>query len=606
MKRLLNIFLLFSLSLNLCKAQFKRQLDSLCIMCNNINSDSEKVIALGKLANLYYTYKLNRQGDSVLDKQLLLADLSDNNNLILLTLFGDAITNMSATASVESCNKAIAFLQKGIDYAKSQNLYDYIAIGYTRMANILRKRGQYDKAISNAQVAVSYLPNIKPDSIKSTVYIEVGNAYMAKGEAVSACTNYNNAFDIAIKIKSVPLQSNIYHCFADMYFKLKDMDLAKEQLKQSLTLDKENKYGEGMIRDYYDLARVTDIKFYIEKAIEMSDSLHFNKYLLDAKRLMVIYYMVIECNKANKAINYLETEPDVKESYINIDSSRYFEVKGNIFYYSNNFDSALYYFKLAEYVFVKNFDEKTSRDIFSQIALTYQKLGNIPNAIAYYTKALDLSKKINDASGIASSSSQLSELYEHQGDYKQAYIFSKQGIKYSDSLRQLSKDGDLVLLAIERTNKKHEEQQREETQHINNKRNIQYMAITISLVIIFLGMLVIGMFPVSKLTIKMLGYFSFISLFEFIIMLIDNSFIAKALHNEPLKLWIVKIVLIALLVPLQHYLEHNLIKFLESRKLLEARTKFSLKNLSVTKWWQKMKKPAPVADAGIEEDTAVL
>jgi hypothetical protein len=109
------------------------------------------------------------------------------------------------------------------------------------------------------------------------------------------------------------------------------------------------------------------------------------------------------------------------------------------------------------------------------------------------------------------------------------------------------------------------------------------------------------MFPVSKLTIRMMGYFFFISLFEFIVLLIDNILLVYATHDEPLKLWLIKIALIALLVPLQHFLEHNLIRFLESRKLLEARTKFSFKN-----WWQKIKKPAPVTDAGIEEDTAVL
>ena len=99
----------------------------------------------------------------------------------------------------------------------------------------------------------------------------------------------------------------------------------------------------------------------------------------------------------------------------------------------------------------------------------------------------------------------------------------------------------------------------------------------------------------------MFGYFFFISLFEFIVLLIDNIFLAHATHNEPLKLWLIKIILIALLVPLQHFLEHSLIKFLESRKLIEARTKFSLKV-----WRQKTKKPATTKETDFEENTAVL
>ncbi len=573
----------------------------MCIMCNHITSDSDKVVALGKLADLYYAYKLNRQGDSVLHEQLLLADLSDNNNLILLTLFSDAITNISTTTRSESFDNTITFIQKGIDYAKSQNRYDYIAIGYSRMAAILSNRGQLDKALANAQLAISYMPNIKSDSIKAILYIELGNTYQDKGEAVSACTNYNNAFDIALKIKSIPLQSEIYHCFSEMYRDLDNDDLAKEELKKSLELNKQYNYSDGLIRDYYDMGRLTDEKFYIDKAIKLSELRHINRYILDAKRLMLIYYMVVEKNAGDKALNYLETEPDVKESYFNVDTASYYEVKGNIFYFANNPDSALFYFKLAEYDIVKNFDEKPSRNIFVEEALTYKLLKNIPQAIAYYVKAMAIDKKMNDAGNIALASSELSKLYELQGDYQQAFIYSKQAIQYNDSLRNLSKAGEIALLSVERENKKHDEIQREETLRLHNRRDIQYMAITISIAIIFLVLLVMGMFPVSKLTIKMMGYFFFISLFEFIVMIIDNSFLAKSVHNEPFKLWLIKIGLIALLVPLQHFLEHNLIKFLESKKLLEARTNFSLK-----KWWASIRKPTPAQEVAIEEDTAVL
>ena len=114
-------------------------------------------------------------------------------------------------------------------------------------------------------------------------------------------------------------------------------------------------------------------------------------------------------------------------------------------------------------------------------------------------------------------------------------------------------------------------------------------------------MFVLGMFPISKVVIKMFGYFFFISLFEFIVLLIDNFFLAHATHNDPLKLWLIKIGLIALLVPVQHFMEHHLIEFLQSRKLVEARTKFSLK-----RWWQKREKPASLKKTGFEEDTAVL
>lgn len=572
----------------------------MCVLCNSATSDSAKVIALGKLADYYYLYNLNRQGDSVLHEQFMVADLSNNSQLILLALFGNAITNVSLITTSEDFDKTIQFIEKGINYAKAQNKFDYIALGYTRLANVLRKRGQNDKSLDAANIAVQYLSNIISDSVKAIIYIELGNCYQATNQSVLASTNYNRAFDIALKIKSIPLQSDIYHCFSDMYSSLGNDDEAKEELEKSLALDKENKYGEGMVRDYFDLARISDEKFYIDKTIELADSFHLYKFKLKAKGLMLAYFQVIEKN-SDKSLKYLETETDLKQWYLNTGNAPYYEAIGNIYYYSNKVDSALHYFKLAEYDFLKNYDEKRSRNIFWEIAQCYEALHEIPNAIAYYAKVLALSKKMNDAGAIAEISSSLSNLYGQQNDFKQAFVYSKLSIEYKDSLRNLSKGRDLALLDVDRETRKHQEELRQEQQRLKRKRDIQYMAITIAISIIFLCMLVIGMFPVSKLTIKMLGYFFFISLFEFIVLLIENVFLASATHGEPLKLWLIKIGLIAILVPVQHFLEHKLIKFLESRKLLEARTKFSFAG-----WWKKIKKPLPQSETELEEDTAVL
>ncbi len=600
MKRVLSILFFILFIHNYCFAQFKNQLYNLNLQYKSSESDSDKVIALGKLADLYYIFKLNQQGDSILKEQLLIAEVSDNNNLLFIALFGDAITNISPNASAVSFKKIIAFLDKGIYYAKALNQYDYLAIGYTRLSNILRKKGENDKALYQATQALQLMPNIKSDSIKAIIYIELGNAYVAKAEAVAAVRNYNNAFDIAFKIKSVPLQCEIYHCFSDMYnVFLNNKEIAKDFLKKSLKLNKENDYIEGQIRDYYDLSRVTDEISYLEKALHLSESYQYYKYLLEAKSLMLYYYFIVY-KDTEKALYYLENEPYIKEGYVNAGIGNYYQLKANIYFYTDKFDSALVYFKLAEYDFVKNFDDKRIRVLFRSIAETYENLHDLPNATKYFISALALGKKSNDAKSIALSSYDLSRLFEKQENYKEAFIYSKQAKQYSDSLDNLSKARDIALLDVERENRRHQDELNEIQAKQENKKYVQYMIITIAIGIVFIIMLVIGMFPVSKLTIKILGYIFFISLFEFIVLLID-TFLHRITHGEPLKIWLIKIVLIAMLVPLQHGLEHRLIKFLESRRLLKARTSFSFK-----KWWQKIKKPAPVKEADFEEGTAVL
>ncbi len=580
--------------------QFYKQLDSLCIMCDRSISDSQKVNSLGKLANFYYIFKLNSQGDSVLHQQLLVAELSNDSNLILQALFGEAILNIGQSATTESFNKTIHFVQQGIDFAKANNKKDYLAIGYIRMSEILRKRGEFDKAFYNSILALSLLKNVISDSVKSITYIELGNTYLDKGEAVSACSNYNNAYDIAVKIKSIVLQSRIHHCLSEMYKKLDDPDHAREELNHSMILNKEKDNKEGLLMDYFDLARLTDEKFFIQQSIELADSIHDYKNLLNAKRLMLVYYYVIE-KQMQVALQYLENEPDLKQSYSNDGIENYFMTLGNIFFYTGYIDSALVYYKRAQPELDKKFDHNLSRMNLEQIAECYSLKNNFSDAISYYKKALYISLQMKEFNTIVVYSGKLSNLYEKQKDYKNAFIYSKQYIVYKDSLRKLSKENDIALLGVERENNKHQNELLQEQQREYYSRNIQYISITIAIIIIFFIMLFVGSFPVSRNTVRIMGYFFFISLFEFIVLLIDSLFLSQHFHNQPLKLWLIKIGVIALLAPFQHFLERQVIGLLASKKLIEARVKFSVK-----KWWKSINQPPSSRNESLEEDTALL
>lgn len=114
-------------------------------------------------------------------------------------------------------------------------------------------------------------------------------------------------------------------------------------------------------------------------------------------------------------------------------------------------------------------------------------------------------------------------------------------------------------------------------------------------------MLIIGMFPISKFTIRALSFFAFICLFEFIIVMIDG-YLHHKFHGDTLSIWLTKIVIIALMLPLHHFMEHAAIHFLESKKLQRLRERMSIKNLMT-----KHKKPQPVKmKKELEEDTAIL
>lgn len=556
-------------------------------------------MTLGLLANYYTIFYLNNKADSVLEKQLLVAELSNNDNLIIATLFGNAILNLSASATSETFDKTIRFIQKGIDYAEANRAYNYLALGYSRMSDLQTRRGATDDALSSSMSALSVLENVTSDSVKVEIYIAVGNAYHAKGEEVKACTNYNSAFDIATRINSVSQLSRVYHCLSEMYKSLGSNNLAKDELNASLALNKKNKNSAGMIMDYIDLSRLTDEKFYISEALRIADSLKLYQYLIRAKRLMFAYTYVVD-KHGQKALNYLENDPDLKQTFLNSGIETYYQTLGNVYLYWGKPDSALDYYLLALPAIETKFDQQAKINLYDQIAQTYSLKNNYSMAIEYYRKALQISRRTNKRSNTISYSDSLSSLYEKQNDFKNAFLSIKEADSNREILKTFSKEKDIALLKVDREVRKHQEELLLEKKKENIHKNIQFMMITLVLVVVFFIMLFVGSFQVSKTTVTVMGYFFFISLFEFIVLLIDQFFIKDTVNHQPLKIWLIKIGLIGILAPCQHFLERNLIGLLASKKLIEVRSGVAFK-----RWWKNFRKSSSHKEE-LEEDTALL
>lgn len=231
----LSLVLLICFSIQKSFAQYSNIENSLIQNVEQAKDDHAKINALGELAEFYYIYRSETKGDSVLQQQLLLAELSNDKKLVLTALFGSAIDNMSYWTSSETFDKALAFLEKGLRYAEEIKKEDFQALAYIRKAAVLRKRGQYDNAINQATQAFSILDRLKQDSLKAVLYAELGDIFLAKGQAVSAYKNFNKAFDISYGIKNIPLQSKIYHHLSALYQTLGNTDMAKKACCKVLT-----------------------------------------------------------------------------------------------------------------------------------------------------------------------------------------------------------------------------------------------------------------------------------------------------------------------------------------------------------------------------------
>ena len=580
------IFFFLFLFTNVAKAQFKYKIDSFNILVSKAVSDSEKVVALGDLATFYYTYQLDRQGDSILQKQLALAGISENKNLLLTVLFGNAITNIASTKNVsswrskETLDKANAFIQKGLNYAKDIGSEVFTALSYIRLAELYRSMGLLEKAYYHASVGFSTAAALKNDSIKIMAAIEMGNVYLVRGEALLAYKSFTNAYDDAVNNNFYSLQAEVFHCYAALYKLLGNELQAQENLHKSIEVNRQHHQQEGLIKDYIEFGRISNERYYIDKAISLADSLHIEKYIIQAKRLLYGYYAFVVAN-IDSTLQYINRNEDLKQVYFLGDSSKYYSIMGSIYHYGNKCDSALYFMKLAEPGFEKDFGITSLQNLYAQLADCYNKTNQLQESITYYQKAITLNKEVNDPAIEVSYLSSLSRLNERVGKYKEAFTYATQAGDLKDSLQKLSDRRGITLMEVNNEKKQHEALLEKIAREKLVKTNLQYMAITIAISLIFLAMLLTGMFPVSKVTNKILGYFAFISLFEFVILLLD-TFLHKITHGEPLKIWLLKIVIVAILAPFHHFLEKGMTRFIESRRLVKLRQKLSFKN-----WWKK-------------------
>ena len=125
----------------------------------------------------------------------------------------------------------------------------------------------------------------------------------------------------------------------------------------------------------------------------------------------------------------------------------------------------------------------------------------------------------------------------------------------------------LVLAADEQQRLQRMENEREEAKR--RKNNIQYLAIIMGIVVLFIALVVLGMFKVSSTVIKAVGFFVFLLFFEFIFLLFKKNIYAIT-KGEPWKDLAFMIALAALLVPLHHWLEHKVLHYLTSHNRLTS------------------------------------
>lgn len=546
--------------------------DSLWLKLKKALTTEQKVKAYFDLASSYFDIDA-KKSDSLAFEGQAIAEASRNRTLIVNAYLQDALRYLRNTNKKSNVEEARARIQKGLAISKQEKNSTLIVQCNNILARTYRISGDIAKALQANADAVALLPEITNDSLKVQAYNSQGLSLSRKNDMIGAFKSYLSALTIAEESKRPTLLIACYEILVNFYVSLNDFEKAKDYAFKILKEDKQLKNSESLLADYNRIAGVyasaKDVKmslFYFDKLSHLADSLHDDNYKLQSKFGVVNLYL--NNNHFKEGYELIRRSPEI---FIQIKkygmTYELDKANGYIQMMLGHYDSSIYYYKRAEPFYQNSASPLQKYYFFSQYAMLYRVMKQWDKAIALEMIAKETMEASSNLESLAETVQTLDSLYLLKGDFTTAYKYHNQYQTLKDSIQKLSKEKDLQSLEIDNENKRKERAQLQAEEDLRKKHNLQYMAITIAIGIIFVVLVALGLFKVSPGVVKAMGFFAFIFLFEFIILILDNQ-IHHLTHGEPWKVLMIKIGLIAFLLPFHHWLEEKVVHYLIEKKLV--------------------------------------
>ncbi|MCR6721634.1 MAG: hypothetical protein NVV59_15425 [Chitinophagaceae bacterium] len=586
LSRIITILLLFvSLQTN---GQMALAIDSIKAGLAETKTPQERATMLDILARTYMNVNLE-EAEKYGQELISVAEESRDRKLMVFAYQSNGLRCTYFSGQQEYSKRSIDYYQKGLDIARDNKMDTAIGGLLLRMADAELLIPDKEKALSYANEGFSLISTLNHDSLRMEAHITYGTVYLARKEKIMALRHYLNAMRIADEVKAkgkegearkAEMQRKCYMNLSNFYSNIEAYDRALDYAAMGYaTLDKltSRNVPYQRIVDINNMGGLFAAKkntalamSHFRRSIEMADSLDFSNLKIPGYASLLNQYL--RNDQPAEALKFMLSDEGkdlsrfLREFGLTSIVDQAFAV---IYTNTGQIDSAGYYFERARPYFVNSSSTGNQINFYSQLADYYKKKGDNKNAIEYFLKVKNMSEAIGELELMRLAAQHLDTVYRRSGNFEQAMYYNGLYHQYKDSLDRLGREKELAQVEA------NDEQQRLirlENERLEAKRkryNIQYLAITIGIAGIFVLMVMMGMFKVSATTIKLVGFFAFLMVFEFIFLIFKKN-IASITNGEPWKDLLFMIALAALLLPLHHWLEHKVIHYLTSHNRLTA------------------------------------
>lgn len=433
---------------------------------------------------------------------------------------------------------------------------------------------EFDKAMTYCYKSLSNAENAGDLDLKARSYLRIGQLLQEQNQPIEGFRFLLNALTLAQNIKEEELLGHCFRSLSMFYTRNKIYEKAVEYRKREIALIKKHLPVDSVAL-MWSWAHLEEINFEFLNRLndeKISEILRFsirkkNAYL--KQHMLAMYRMYLMNNdKFNRLQNlYRDEYPEEMDYLANNNPALHFRILAIFSELDNRHDSAVYYYQEAE----KLLEKATNKVMLSNFYIRYgqylERIGKPSEAADRYIKAFALAEDKGYFDYALKAGKALIPLLKEQGKFEAALTYSEKNRAITDSLASLNRKDEMLSLEIRNEEQIREMAAQEEAQATHRRNNIQYSLIVLMILGMFVILILVGSFRIHSGVIHFLSFFSFIFLFEFIILLADN-YIHHATHGEPLKIIGIKIILIAILLPLHHYIEKKVTHSLIHRRLL--------------------------------------
>lgn len=530
-----------------------------------------------------------KAADSLGEQFILFAEESRSRKLMFDAYMSNGLRCSYFRGQKAYIERSIGYYERALLIAEQNNMEKRSGAALLQLADIHLAIPDKDKALKYVAEGFSRINATKDDSLKVESNNIYGKVYLARNDKKMALRQHLIALEISEELKADnaekkrlknELKRNCYLYLANFYTTIESYDKAIDNYTSAYKMldnmtDRRVPYQRcidiNAIGNLFAQKKSYDIAVsYFERSIRMADSLQFATLKLPGYISLLNQYLRMD--QPEKALAYLNSSKgqELKEYLTTFRMSPVFDqAYAYVYTETGRYDSAKKYFDKALPYFESAMNDISRVGIYLQMGKLFTKTGETNKAIENYLKAKEMGEKNGSLEITVNAAKYLDSLYAGKGDFRTASKYNGMYYLYKDSIDKLKKEKELTQVEATAEEQRNERIRKEQEEIKRRKNNIQYMAITFGIVILFLALVVLGMFKVSAGLIKATGFFVFLMLFEFIFLVFKKN-IYSITHGEPWKDLAFMIGLAALLVPLHHWLEHKVLHYLTSHNRLTS------------------------------------